>query len=320
MPARTKGVFQRQEGKMRHTKNGISRKAAAIAAVLAAAIIAALVIPGAGRQPFFFGLTGGAKAGNLAVSLTFDVEDVDDANETASIPAILDLLGRRNITATFFVTGRFAERYPDLVRRIHGAGHEIGLHTYEHFFPVFTEAHASKVAKAFGTSQAYVWMMSFRTPAAFEQSIRKNQRAIINATGGYFPKSFRSPGLVTRWDPSDAFYEALEYAGVWTDSSVMQDFSSAGTVLAPVHIRGAVTEVPVARGEDFLGAASASPAGRALTERLRMGNIPLVIMLHPKNMGDEELSGLGGLISGLEGRYNVTFLTIASLAAQTAAR
>ena len=45
---------------------------------------------------------------------------------------ILSLFEERNIKATFFVLGWVAERYPALIRRIVGAGHELASHGYEH--------------------------------------------------------------------------------------------------------------------------------------------------------------------------------------------
>ena len=45
---------------------------------------------------------------------------------------ILDLLDQYHVKATFFVPGFVAECNPDVVRRIAGAGHEIGNHGYTH--------------------------------------------------------------------------------------------------------------------------------------------------------------------------------------------
>jgi peptidoglycan/xylan/chitin deacetylase (PgdA/CDA1 family) len=45
---------------------------------------------------------------------------------------ILDELARHGAHAVFFVVGRMVEDHPDLVRDIAAAGHEIGLHGYEH--------------------------------------------------------------------------------------------------------------------------------------------------------------------------------------------
>ncbi|MFC2037391.1 XrtA system polysaccharide deacetylase [Chloroflexota bacterium] len=45
---------------------------------------------------------------------------------------LLALLDEHDVTATFFVLGHVADQYPDLIRRIDGAGHEIGVHGYWH--------------------------------------------------------------------------------------------------------------------------------------------------------------------------------------------
>lgn len=59
--------------------------------------------------------------------LTFD--DGPSRNVT---PQILDILRKYNIKATFFVTGRAAEKNMDIVRRAYSEGHSIGNHSYSH--------------------------------------------------------------------------------------------------------------------------------------------------------------------------------------------
>ncbi len=49
-----------------------------------------------------------------------------------SICRILDLFERHQVTATFFVLGWIAERFPEIVRTIQKYGHEIGSHGYAH--------------------------------------------------------------------------------------------------------------------------------------------------------------------------------------------
>ncbi|MGA5541468.1 polysaccharide deacetylase family protein [Mycobacterium sp. NPDC051198] len=51
------------------------------------------------------------------------------------IPRILDLLDRHQIPSTFFVPGHTAHRYPEAVRAIVAAGHEIAHHGYLHEQP-----------------------------------------------------------------------------------------------------------------------------------------------------------------------------------------
>ncbi len=61
------------------------------------------------------------------VALTFD-----DGPHPESTPAFLDLLGEREVHATFFLLGERAVQWPDLVRRIVAEGHEVALHGWRH--------------------------------------------------------------------------------------------------------------------------------------------------------------------------------------------
>jgi peptidoglycan/xylan/chitin deacetylase (PgdA/CDA1 family) len=68
---------------------------------------------------------GGRPAG--VVYLTFD-----DGPTPAHTPPILALLARYQARATFFVVGRNAAAYPELVRQEYAAGHGVGNHTWSH--------------------------------------------------------------------------------------------------------------------------------------------------------------------------------------------
>jgi peptidoglycan/xylan/chitin deacetylase (PgdA/CDA1 family) len=57
---------------------------------------------------------------------------VDLGGDAAGLPSILATLAEQDVTATFFVTGGWARRYPDGLRRIAAAGHAIGNHTDTH--------------------------------------------------------------------------------------------------------------------------------------------------------------------------------------------
>jgi polysaccharide deacetylase family protein (PEP-CTERM system associated) len=45
---------------------------------------------------------------------------------------VLALLAEHGVKATFFVLGEVAAKYPQLVREVHSAGHELGSHGYYH--------------------------------------------------------------------------------------------------------------------------------------------------------------------------------------------
>lgn len=61
------------------------------------------------------------------VYLTFD-----DGPHPTYTPQILDVLAHHGATATFFVVGHFAERYPLLIQRIAHEGHTLANHSWDH--------------------------------------------------------------------------------------------------------------------------------------------------------------------------------------------
>lgn len=67
------------------------------------------------------------------IALTFDVawgdEDIDE---------VIKVLSEFNAKCTFFVVGEFVDKYPDAVRKLNSAGHEIANHSDTH-------PHASKL-------------------------------------------------------------------------------------------------------------------------------------------------------------------------------
>lgn len=101
---------------------------------------------------------------------------IDDGPDPVQTSAILTLLAAHRARATFFVIGRHAAAFPELVRAILAAGHEIALHTHTH------------PAKSF-------WFAGPRRIAAeLEQSLAAVRRA------GATPTRFRPPvGLKSPW-------------------------------------------------------------------------------------------------------------------------
>lgn len=61
------------------------------------------------------------------IALTFDA-----GSGAAPASDILDTLAKHGIHATFFLTGKWVEKNPDLTRRIVAEGHSIGNHTFSH--------------------------------------------------------------------------------------------------------------------------------------------------------------------------------------------
>ena len=75
--------------------------------------------------PIYCGSTEDAK-----VALAINVDWGEDV-----LPGMLETLKNQHVQATFFITGRFAEKFPDIVAQIVADGHEIGNHGYAHPHP-----------------------------------------------------------------------------------------------------------------------------------------------------------------------------------------
>ena len=65
--------------------------------------------------------------GERCIALTFD-----DGPDPVDTPRLLDLLREKNVKATFFVVGKRADQYPEIVRRAWDEGHLIANHTWSH--------------------------------------------------------------------------------------------------------------------------------------------------------------------------------------------
>jgi peptidoglycan/xylan/chitin deacetylase (PgdA/CDA1 family) len=113
------------------------------------------------KYPQFFRLSGSAQESKIA--LTFD-----DGPDNKYTPAILDVLRKYHVSATFFLLGVRSEANPVIVRRIVNEGHAIGNHSYNHANP----------AKL--------------TEAQFENQFTHTQ-AILRKLIGYEPKLIRTP-------------------------------------------------------------------------------------------------------------------------------
>lgn len=82
------------------------------------------------RAVAFPRLAGRGDTGHVA--LTFD-----DGPDPASTPEFLRVLADRGIHATFFMLGTMVARAPGLAAEIAAAGHEVGVHGFDHrYLPV----------------------------------------------------------------------------------------------------------------------------------------------------------------------------------------
>jgi peptidoglycan/xylan/chitin deacetylase (PgdA/CDA1 family) len=149
-------------------RNGSAARSAALAAAALAVAhggpgISAI---GAVRRAFFPQLSGRGAADHVA--LTFD-----DGPDPDSTPGFLEVLGGRAVRATFFLLGSMVERAPRLAADIAAAGHEVGVHGWEHRY------------------------LTLRGPRATRDDIARAVAAVAAATG-VEPRLYRPPyGVLT---------------------------------------------------------------------------------------------------------------------------
>jgi polysaccharide deacetylase family protein (PEP-CTERM system associated) len=148
---------------------------------------------------------------SIVNAMTVDVEDYFQVRAFAEVidratwdsqPArvevntnrVLDLFAEKNVSATFFILGWVAERFPEIVKRIAQSGHEVACHGYGH------------------------QGIDTQTPEEFRRDI-KRAKAILEDTAGTAVRGYRAPtfsiGRTTWWA-----YEVLTEEGFVYSSSI----------------------------------------------------------------------------------------------------
>jgi len=78
-------------------------------------------------QRLYTGVVWRKDSSSKVVYLTFDDGPIPECT-----PAVLDILARYGVKASFFMVAANAERYTELLMRVRSDGHTVGNHTYHH--------------------------------------------------------------------------------------------------------------------------------------------------------------------------------------------
>lgn len=226
--------------------------------------------------------------------LTFDIEEAfhsSNFDDTISLDRwsslggrvvsntsrLIDLLAEKNLHATCFVVGWVAEHYPEVVRRIDAAGHEVAAHSHMH---------------------RLVYQL---TPEQFRNDLRRNVEVLSSITGKRV-RGFRAPSYTitprTLWA-----LDVLAEEGFAYDSSIYPvgfhpRYGIPGAPETPYrHANGLIEfpmpvasiaglKVPVATGLYF----RLTPywMTKRLIRRMNKRDIPVVANVHPWELDPDQ--------------------------------
>ncbi|HEY2880863.1 MAG TPA: XrtA system polysaccharide deacetylase [Pirellulales bacterium] len=152
--------------------------------------------------------------------------DQFESRVVANTQRLLELLAKHNVRATFFVLGWVAQRFPQLVREIQAAEHEIGSHSFWHR------------------------LVYEQSPDEFREDLRQSRTALEDAIGGPVT-AYRAPSFsITK--RSLWALEILVEEGFQIDSSIFPVYHDRYGIpdapAEPYHIStpsGTLQEFPV---------------------------------------------------------------------------
>lgn len=228
--------------------------------------------------------------------LTFDIEEAfhsSNFDETiredqweslggrvvANTDRLLDRLSERGLRATCFVVGWVAEHYPEVVRKIDKAGHEIAAHSYAH---------------------RIVYSL---TPQQFRADLRRNIEVLSSLTGKLV-QGFRAPSYTitpkSLWALDILVEEGLIYDSSVYPISFHPRYGLPGAPESPYrHPNGLIefpmpvasvagAKIPVGTGLYFR--LTPYPVTRSLIRQINRRGLPVIANIHPWEIDPEQPS------------------------------
>lgn len=149
------------------------------------------------------------------VSLTFDAAW---GNEDTQM--LIDILGRYNVTATFFVVGEWVDKYPESVKALSDAGHEVMNHSNDHAH--FSKLSAEQITANVNACNDKIEKVTGVRPTLF--------RAPYGEYDDHVVSTLSSMGMYTiQWDVDSLDWKDLPASEI--KSRVLKGVSSGSIVL-----------------------------------------------------------------------------------------
>lgn len=141
------------------------------------------------------------KRDNKAVSLTFDAAWGNEDTQQ-----LIDIFEEYNIKATFFVVGDWAEKYPESVKALHDAGHEVMNHSDDHAH--FAQLSSSEITSNITACNEKIAAITGVTPTLFRAPYGEYDDNVIS--------TINSMGIHTiQWDVDSLDWKDLSASEIY---------------------------------------------------------------------------------------------------------
>lgn len=148
------------------------------------------------------------------VSLSFDAAWGNEDTQQ-----LIDILAEHNIKATFFVVGDWVDKYPESVKALHDAGHEVMNHSNTH--PHFTQLSPAQMAAEVKACADKIEAITGVRPTLFRPPYGDYNDAVVS--------TMRNEGFYTiQWD-----VDSLDWKNPGTDAIVKRvlDKTKSGSII-----------------------------------------------------------------------------------------
>ena len=173
-----------------------------------------------------------------------------------ALPRVLDALDEADVRATFFVEGLNAELYPDTLRRLGAAGHEVACHGWRHepWSELDAAGERARLERSLrGMGELGLRPVGFRPPGgepgpATLGTLRELGFAYCSPAGTEVGTREGVVLLPFRWEHIDAYHYLPSFAGL------RERLTGSGDPLPPAALRAAVSRAldETARGGGHL--------------------------------------------------------------------
>ncbi|QXM05558.1 polysaccharide deacetylase family sporulation protein PdaB [Crassaminicella indica] len=115
------------------------------------------------------------------IAISFDAAWGDQYTD-----GILDILDKYNVKTTFFLVGFWVDKYPDMVKKIHEKGHDIGNHSSTH--PHMSKLSVEQISKELNETGEKIEKITAKKPILFRPPFGDYNNQLIDTAkeNGYY--------------------------------------------------------------------------------------------------------------------------------------